>query len=211
MRELPVLFNAKMVNAILKGKKTQTRRLMKPQPKPDPNNKGKHVCPYDAAEMMVGAEDMLRADDPIWKGLAKSCCPIAQIGDHLYVRESIEVNRCGSVDFVQYKADGATSTHEWNYKKDYAPSIHMKKEHARIWLEVTDIRAERVQDISEWDAEHEGVAPAFLVPGTDIVCSTPMYKYGFAKIWEETGGDWKSNPWVWVLGFKRVNPNKNEV
>lgn len=201
MKERQILFNTKMVNAILSGHKRQTRRLMSPQPEPKPGDLIKHWWPCDAVQNMVDAEDQLRADDPEWKGLAASCCPIAQIGDLLYVRETVEKDLSSGNAVVRYRADGQSSQHEWSYNRDYAPSIHMKKEHARIWLKVTGIRAERVQNITESDAKYEGVAPAFLNPLTGNVCTTPEYRYGFAKIWKETGGEWDSNPWVWVIDF----------
>jgi hypothetical protein len=205
MKERPILFNSKMVNAILSGKKLLTRRLITPQPTPHPDKPGKHWWPSKEVRSMVEAEEQLRADDPSWRGLAKACCPIAQVGDRLWVRESIECEIIKGNAVVKYKADGATTgLHPWDYTKSYAPSIHMKKKHARIWVEVTDIRAEKLQDITEIDSQFEGVVAAFSYPNSERIMTTPEYRAGFARIWEETGGKWADNPWVWVIGFKVV-------
>lgn len=204
MKERPIIFNEAMVKALLRGDKLRTRRVMNPQPEPKPDFPGEHWWPCKAVQSMVDAERGLRADDKHWKGLAATCCPLAEIGDHLYVRETVEEDNRGSVSYLRYRADGTTSEHHWDYNKGYAPSIHMRKQHARIWLEVTGIRAECLHQITEEDAELEGVKPAFTYPDWELgrVMSQPEYVAGFAKIWESTGEQWATNPWVWVLEFK---------
>jgi hypothetical protein len=199
MKERPILFNAKMVNAILSGKKLVTRRIMTPEPL----NMGKGLDYWHCRkeDQLYCIQSRLQSSPEI----AASLCPFGNIGDRLWVRESIEREMVGDDAVVKYRADGAiTGLHPWDYNKSYAPSIHMKRKHSRITLEIRYVRVERLHDITETDAKHEGVAAGFLNPMTGNVCTEPMYTYGFAKVWESTGAKWKENPWVWVIGFKVV-------
>jgi|GEM_PF-229680 len=167
IKERPILFSAPMVNAIRAGRKTQTRRLMKPQPEPEPGEPGKHWWPSREAQTMISVEDELCGDDPTF---APSFCPHGGLGDRLYVKE-------GLVGVFDTKLDGETMpiaayaadrSHAWEappdgmrvkwvWKRPSLPSIHMPRRLARVFLEITDVRVERLNDISEADAIAEGL------------------------------------------------------
>jgi len=187
MKEHPILFNSEMVRAILDGRKTQTRRLVKPQPwwVADPS------VPFSTPDA-----------DP--KGIIKS--PFGTVGDRLWVRET-----WGQVSFGKphhsldcfYRADGDSSrVLKWH------PSIHMPRWASRINLEITAVRVERVQDITEEDAIKEGVNGGCLNCGVKAPCGCSMprpdFRDGFAFLWQSIYDNWDTNPWVWVYTFRRV-------
>lgn len=197
--EHPMLFSSEMVRAILEGRKTQTRRVIKPQPSLIDqvlhwNHKAKGILRYGSLEYM-GKELPL-------------CCPYGKVGDLLWVRETY----CGEqttytkrhkMHCVAYKADEGYRCGELKqYKGRWRPSIFMPKWAARIWLEITGIKVERVQDISRKGAEAEGCKE----------CSDGTGWYGaevqFCKLWDslnaKRGYGWSENPFCWVLSFKRV-------
>lgn len=151
--EKPILFSGEMVNAILAGRKTMTRRVVK----------NDAHCPYAS-------------------------------GDTLWVRETFAVNCVGGQDFLFYRADSYPDGDGAPWK----PSIFMPRKYSRITLRITDVRVERLQDISEDDAIAEGIEP-------DPHVSTWLK---FALLWnrinEERGFGWDTNPWVWVVRFERV-------
>ena len=165
MKERPIIFSTPMVKAILDGRKTQTRRVIKDQPP-------------------LSMRDMFKP-----KNLK---CPYGQVGDRLWVRETFKPYNC--MGGFAYKADGDLSTgFPWK------PSIHMPRGASRITLEITESRAERLQDISEEDAKAEGVK----------CCPNAVsdYKHHFMILWDSINGKkypWDSNPWVWVISFKVV-------
>lgn len=196
MKERPILFQAAMVRAILDGRKTQTRRLVKPQPR--------HVhdgVPYGAADPFG-----------MGKGGTPIPCPYGQPGDQLWVRESHwwfkdePDHETGyypptlTVEDVQFRADGDDGRKVWR------PSIHMPRWASRITLEVTGVRVERLQDISEPDAQAEGCDACPFVDW-QLKDGGP-YRNGYARLWESINGvgSWASNPWVWVVDFKRLAP-----
>lgn len=183
MREIPILFNTPMVQAIQDGRKTMTRRIVKPQP---PQDIGKIYGPKYYAPNAIGRNGELYPGNPIYgvydeSGEWGTKCP-HQPGDRLWVRETWaiadlflkpEVNHknllegelvwfyCGEFDFdikgnVVYKADYPNAE---IYKGAWRPSIHMPKAAARIWLEVADVKVKKLQDITEEDAKAEGVLP----------------------------------------------------
>lgn len=139
IKEIPILFSTPMVQAILAGRKTMTRRIIKPQPGTDVS--------YMANEPLdwIGQWYPWKWDTEEGESISKHC-PFGQIGDLLWVREAWA--NCYNLltnpfeTFFLYKADGTANVHRWK------PSIHMPKAAARIWLEVTNIRVERLQDIS---------------------------------------------------------------
>ncbi|HFQ8762057.1 TPA: hypothetical protein ACHTJG_000860 [Pseudomonas aeruginosa] len=217
-RERPILFNDQMVRAILEGRKTVTRRVVTPQP--------------DFLGSMVDPNTPFKTLDA---GLhARITCPYGQPGDRLWVRETwTDVNMCGA-PALAYRADedirdlmeepgflddrGAFNYDDprvkpypfacWYAELDQArwrPSIHMPRWACRILLEITAVRVERLQDISNDQAIAEGID------------THPMGFYGngcitaggaFLELWESINGDgrWADNPWVWVIEFKRVAP-----
>lgn len=191
MKESPILFSAPMVRAILSGQKTQTRRIAKLT---------------DAAHVKEprGHRRWHPADPD-----AKNASPYGQPGDRLWVSEKFRLIGEGPGDKVewfgrekiQYFAD-----EDQSYIGKYRPSIHMPRWASRITLEITDVRVERLQDISEDDAIAEGVYAGFLE--YDNGEGTETAKESFALLWNSLNGSgsWKSNPWVWVVEFKRIQP-----
>lgn len=198
MRELPILFNTEMVRAILDDRKTCTRRVIKDAVKENQeinkNGKGEFEL-YDITS---------RCGIP--KG--KIYNPPYQPGDILYVRETWHKytkrvgngEPCHLAEFYGYKASIANSE---DANEPWKPSIHMPKEAARIWLKVTDVRVERLQEMDKTDALKEGIDPRLC-----INLSHALTK--FKKIWDSTikKSDldiygWKANPWVWVIEFER--------
>lgn len=174
MKEHPILFSAAMVRAILAGRKTQTRRIVKPQ------------AAILTDEMARG----LGVRPPAVENPAVIPCPYGQVGDRLWVREAWAVHpETGS---LLYWADG-TAPENIRWK----PSIHLPRKHSRILLEITSIKVERVQAISQEDA---------LAEGTDSNPAAADPIGSFAKYWNYINGveSWETNPWVWVVGFKRI-------
>jgi hypothetical protein len=192
----PILFSTPMVQAILDGRKTQTRRVMNPQP-----------THFDVKKIVDW-------NDVIYP------MPKYKVGDILWVRENWQsvngISANGEQIKYAYKADGG-GWGEYEITK-WKPSIFMPKEAARIFLRVMGIRAERLQDISEEDAVAEGILeiePEFLPNGwkdymvnTEIPFISP--KMSFASLWKSINGEqsWEDNPYVWVIPFERVeNPH----
>ena len=198
MKERPILFSAPMVRALLDGSKTQTRRVVKPQP-PEVFDLKNHktesgfVYAADYAKMTSDVEKQQRVR---WD------CPYGQPGDRLWVRETFghfeRNDTLKSGDTIYYRADG-----ECLELQPWRPSIHMPRWASRILLEVTAVRVERLQDIRDSDALAEGIAPLDH-PGA-IFCPA---KSAYSDLWDSINGDgsWFQNPWVWVIEFKRVQP-----
>jgi hypothetical protein len=202
MKERPILFSGPMVKAILDGTKTQTRRIVKPQP---------------ALTQFI---DTCHYNDTGWafwetgEGNDGSSCtcknlkqPFGNLGDHLWVREKIAVvDRLGfadhKADSVLYAADPSTSQNLW-----FRPSIHMPRWASRITLEVVTVRVERLQDIGEEDAKAEGVKQEqwSSIPGRASL-RTQSAREAFEILWESINGpaSWEANPWVWVVTFRRI-------
>jgi hypothetical protein len=230
MKERPILFKAEMVRAILDGRKTQTRRAVKPQPA-----SGVRQSPFSSSGLEDGHGRELS-------------CPYGKPGDQLWVRETW---RIGAWDHnegsmcIDYQ-DGPDKTwrnvpdsgwfeREWiaisdeltrkkigfNAKGNYhwapgqsplkwKPSIHMPRWASRIQLEITDLRVERLQEISEEDAFQEGVDNKLCA---ESVGRSPLKmgvatQSGYAYFWDKINGpgSWDANPWVWVIEFKRIKP-----
>jgi hypothetical protein len=184
MNEKPILFSTPMVNAILEGRKTMTRRAIKPQP------------PQYADD----AEAIARC-----AGWAKY-----KVGDILWVRETWSVNE---YDDYRYKADVSLADpfHKWEGIR-WRPSIFMPREAARIFLKVTDVRVERVQDISERDAVKGGITiMSSVLPDEKTKVEDwrggtycTEFKYVWATLNTKRGHGWFANPWVWVIQFEAV-------
>lgn len=187
MRERPILFNGDMVRAILDGRKTVTRRTMKPQP----------VLNGNFWELGgAGWSDRISSFTPVPGHSLAERCPFGKPGDRLWVREAW--------------APGATRTmYRAGCNPSYLPpggrwkpSIHMPRWASRILLEVTAVRVERLHDITDEQCIAEGCRGGHG--------SIPGYRYNatlqehFRHVWESAGGDYFVNPWVWVIEFKRV-------
>lgn len=198
-RVLPILFNGAMVSAILDGRKTVTRRLVKHDVDAILNS------PYHKEHPEVEDKQII----------SKLCLPPYQPGDTMYVRETWSE----WTDGYLYKAwtspfpqPGESALMKWH------PSIHMPKEAARIWLKVKDVRVERLQEITPAQAKQEGVGDLFYeeIGYDDKNYGNPVdEKYGIAKeqfawLWDSTikkseldRYGWDANPWVWVIEFER--------
>jgi hypothetical protein len=197
-----ILYNSEMVRAILDGRKTQTRRIIKPQPT---------VYPHGTWNWPHKAKGILRYGMSIdyMKEQMSECCPYGVVGDRLYVREKMytlkEEALYYSVDnSVLYPETG--SERSWIHKRKVhttIPSIHIPKWAARIFLPITGIGVERVQDISEEDAKAEGCKPE----NAQVNCSGGAYRNGFCGLWDsinaKRGFGWDKNPYVWKIQFER--------
>lgn len=196
----PILFNTEMVRAVLNGRKTVTRRVIKPQPK------------------FVGAQDgygpLMQIAKPragVWfEGDPNHVAPY-QPGDILYVRETFFREDCISDCAGRSDPDECPFNRVGNscygYKAQYTkiigeikwrPSIHMPKEAARLFLRVTEVRVERLQDITSEGKTAEGM-------------NCGWQHYNFYELWDSTikpvdcdKYGWDANPWVWVIEFERV-------
>ena len=204
-RVLPILFNTEMVRAILDGRKTCTRRLVRFLPGENPQWTG-----------------YIRDGLMLYNGRNEPCIIKApyQPGDTLYVRETwcgLPVNEAGHMrghTIYYYKADGELRPKGW--RRTWHPSIHMPKEAARIWLKVTDVRVERLQSITEGGAVKEGIYVANCkdcnAPFGCDVCPDEGYNEidEFVELWNSTikksdldRYGWYASPWVWVIEFER--------
>ncbi|MCK1825998.1 hypothetical protein MX655_10645 [Pseudomonas aeruginosa] len=207
MKERPILFTGPMVGAILEGRKTVTRRVVKPQP--------------DFLGSMVDPNTPFKTLDA---GLhARITCPYGEPGDRLWVREAwaadAQVDAIAPSDLSQgepiwYPADLSVRQTGCSMisKGRVRPSIHMPRWASRILLEITAVRVERLQDISEEQALAEGVrgepCDHAQQACADIGCWGDTAKGAFGFLWESLNGEgsWAANPWVWVVEFKRVTP-----
>lgn len=240
VKERGMIFNAEMVRAILDGRKTQTRRIMKPQPEPCP--RGGHWWPSNVFKTMLHVESEMQNGEGGWSGLVGDACPFGDVGDRVWVREtwgvvSHELDEDGRIQpwtpdrpataihempfgngyysgHAIYAADGNFTWGDDDGYEDgrscWKPSIHMPRWASRILLEITDVRVERLNDISEEDAAAEGVDQLrggfwkHYQPGwTQHQLSA---RGSFVTLWKSIYGEesWAANPWVWVIEFKRV-------
>lgn len=180
----PILFNTEMVRAILDGRKSCTRRLVKHDVESVLNS------PYHKAHPEVEDKQII----------SKLCNPPYQLGDILYARETW----CDDRQFTHDSTPGRyfyKASESGNFK--WKPSIHMPKEAARIWLKVTDVRVERLQDMDKMDAAKEGI-------DTRLCISLGHALMKFKKLWNSTikksdigSYGWDANPYVWVISFER--------
>lgn len=198
MKETGLMFKAPLVRAILEGRKTQTRRVVKGVGhdncivlrKPSKTKAGVFTHAMDAPKLEL--------------------CPCGKPGDRIYVRETFSQHpEWGQLAF---RADGEEfeDADGWLWEPKWEPAIHMPKALARIWLEVTGVRVERLNEISESDCWAEGVEEVMhefdgvsqCEMAKRLGCCIDDAKPLFAQLWESTGGDWDANPWVWVVDFK---------
>ncbi|MEY8324509.1 hypothetical protein AALB47_11435 [Lachnospiraceae bacterium 54-11] len=182
-RVLPILFNTDMVQAVLDGRKTVTRRIVKG------NIVGILNSPYHEEHPEVPDKVLIK----------KLCKASYQPGDILYIRETWRKHSPGFNNLFIYKAD----YEEKSMYVKWCPSIHMPKEAARIWLKVTDVRVERLQNMNKMDAVKEGIDTRCCVNLAHALIK-------FKKLWDSTikKSDlalygWDANPWVWVIEFER--------
>ncbi|NBK32428.1 hypothetical protein [Pseudomonas aeruginosa] len=223
MKERPILFTGPMVRAIIEGRKTVTRRVMKYQPHEDASvTVGNYnVTVVDRhGEQQPGPE----AFGAWWSDGERGCiCPHGEPGDRLWVREAwaadAQVDAIAPSDLSQgepiwYPADLSVRQTGCSMisKGRVRPSIHMPRWASRILLEITAVRVERLQDISEEQALAEGVRGEQCDHArqacADIGCWGDTAKGAFGFLWESLNGEgsWAANPLVWVVEFKRVTP-----
>lgn len=214
MTERPILFSAPMVRAILNGTKTQTRRVVKADFMHDPQGstdakwyfRGKRSACWDSYETLPE--------------LVARHSPYGKQGDRLWVRETWAYGT-HALSSSNHEKEGP-----WVYASDnpdangrlcdrWRPSIHMFRAASRITLEITGVRVERLQDISEADAIAEGIeraedffgCPCWKCYGEDADAVAPDDPVGsYQSLWNSINGDdaWAANPWVWVVEFKAV-------
>ncbi|HEP9150973.1 hypothetical protein ACPTKM_28365 [Pseudomonas aeruginosa] len=198
MKERPILFSGPMVRAILGGSKTVTRRAL--------NAQSLKLINYGA---QVGECHYLPEDGKVHQnsaGYYADFCPYGLPGDRLWVRETYADAGCR----LTYRADTDDGAH--CKVKKWTPAIHMFRKDSRILLEITAVRVERLQDISEEQALAEGVrgepCDHARQACSDIGCWGDTAKGAFGFLWEQLNGAgaWQANPWVWVIEFKRVTP-----
>ena len=207
MKERGMIFNGEMVRAILDGRKTQTRRPIKWK-----QTRFTEIGEREDGSKWPWSEDAEHACD-FWHP-----CPFGAVGDRIWVRETFQGplfdydlmdNYCKDPtpfkkpEFCVYKADGVPAPEFYDADDElhccWRPSIHMPRWASRILLEITNVRVERLKNISDRDAICEGCSTADMKSG-DCVADV------FARLWASIYGSdsWNANPWVWVIEFKRV-------
>ncbi len=221
MTERGMIFNAEMVRAILDGRKTQTRRVMKVQP--ESNQLGLLLITDSTKRSDIGkyhwAESNATGNHVRSKLFS---CPFGAAGDRIWVRETfcpVDDTQYGGEKWVDYRATPryeASHPAGWDSAPNDAealkwrPSIHMPRWASRILLEITDVRVERLNSIHDVDAMREGIQNLttcshadFGIPGV-VNAQHPVR--AFQLLWESIYGadSWRANPWVWVIEFKRV-------
>lgn len=213
MTERGMIFNGEMVRALLDGRKTQTRRIMKPQP--EVCSRGGHWWSSNVFKTMLHVEEEMQNGKGGWGGLVGGACPFGAVGDRIWVRETWAEAGGNAPELQLYRAnypDHVPSHYEHLKPAEeirWRPSIHMPRWASRITLEITDVRVERLQNISQRDAVAEGMPPSR--PSIDAVSQGLGYpdfpRSAFAQIWQSIYGadSWQANPWVWVIEFKRVD------
>lgn len=212
-KERPILFSGHMVRAILNGQKTVTRREIKPSMRSADSSFELHQQEDESWRPMYTFDescmDAKGTEHPM-------VCPYGQPGDRLWVREawladaqldSIAPRDLSQGEPIFYPADGSVRQTGCAMISQGRgrPSIHMPRWASRILLEVTDVRVELLQDISEEQAEAEGVGFLRHAPDADETLTAAQL---FECLWSSINGDesWNGNPWVWVIEFKRIEP-----
>jgi len=213
MTDRPIIMSTESVKAILDGRKTQTRRVIKPQP-------------YEYKETWVWA---FRKEQLATQGFWLDHSPYGQVSQRLWVRETWAIRNCGNrvsldkgtwpegfpIDRLEYiatdpapippeLADDSNAPHWWNKR----PSLFMPRWASRITLEITGVRVERLQEITEEDAIAEGIDPrAIYVKSKDWEENTWFSKEAFHWLWDslnaKRGYGWDTNPFVWAISFKK--------
>lgn len=214
----PILFNTEMVRAILGGRKSCTRRLVK--------IRRKDACGFYVTKKSDGTFSGIYEYDENESMFDNPLMPPYQPGDILYVRETWKKAPNGYYYYEDWQRDDIADVTKWK------PSIHMPKEAARIWLKVTDVRVERLQEMKPVDVIKEGAYPdcwdclntygesgSQCCYGTEEQCSQcDEVMMEWEKLWTSTikKSDldcygWDANPWVWVIEFERCEKPETKV
>lgn len=200
MKERGIIFNTEMIKAILDGRKTQTRRIIKSVP-PTHNFHGWVTSSIHKKD--EGKACWAIGDSPLLKEPIRLNCPLGKIGDRLYVRETFKAGVC-TESTIAYKATHKPSDLEegWYEEIKWTPSIHMPRRYSRITLEITDVRVERLKDAGDTEFKAEGYPLKRELTGgsMDPFC-------WFRNLWDSvspTNFKYADNPWVWVIEFKRI-------
>lgn len=233
MKERPILFTPANAQKIYSGTKTQTRRIMKPQPhmnyKYPPSELQPDEAPPGSWYAMEPGDENFEDVEQHWN------CPFGTDGDRLWIKEShcLIDGTEGDPDLVGYRADKSIrivhveEPTAWNFRKfvnsepdqencadDYRDlakdkwrsGMFMPRYASRTLVEITEIRVERLLDISEDDAQAEGAIPCSAPFLPSPPCAAP-HRHGFQKLWDSINAKthpWSSNPWVWAISFKRI-------
>ena len=206
MKAHPILFAAPMVRALLDGRKSQTRRVVKGVEIVRVSDRAEFLSRshYPLSKRDGGGVAYVELADGRFVGLP---CPFGKPGDLLWVREtwapSVHAAAARTDDYpVEYAATAAKPDQRIDGR--WRPSIHMPRRASRLTLRITGVRVERLQEISEADARTEGVEAAD--------CWHAHY-HGFSLLWQRINGTeaWGSNPWVWVLSFEALCTNVDHV
>ncbi|WZL14778.1 hypothetical protein [Vibrio phage vB_VpaM_XM1] len=236
MKVKPMIFNTEMVKAILAGEKTVTRRPMNPQP--EDSGLGYKWFPSNIVQSMVQIDNFKEDKEDCLKGIIAHVCPIACKGDLIYVRETFtpdpdvdhdswDDHELSYAEWVgcemsaQFLPDSLKTDEHCLYKSDckvdmkWTPSIHMPRWASRLTLKVTDVRIERLQEITEDQCWKEGVEST--IGKFDIFQLSEMAKkFGgtfedakssFACLWDSIYKNWDENPYVWVIEFEVIHQN----
>lgn len=229
-RERPILFSGEMVRAILDGRKTMTRRVVKPQPVEVNTGNELRGWVWLGRRSPFDSVDSIHCNDFAEQIAAR--CPYGNAGDRLWVRESFQIYHedgagglsvicpTGARDrdgVVKYMADSTETQadREAHGTLSWRPSIHMPRDASRLTLEITEVRVERIQDATREDAVAEGVEGWGYQDSYTGDCDGQHPEEVFRDLWntlnEKRGYGWDVNPWVWVIGFRRIEQNDVSV
>ena len=210
MKQRPIIFNTEMVRAILDGRKTQTRRMFKAQPHDDwaPFSKN---AEWFTPTVIDKRGFYQPANDEVFGVSSEDCAfvsPFGTLGDQLWVREAMTKAHWPDLYYVCGGLTAGTGDEDFDYRgaeyRGFIPSIHMPRWAARILLEVTAIRVERLNEISENNAIKEG----FDHSRSAAAKSGGWYekpRAAFLRTWEQIYHNVDANPWVWVVEFKVIS------
>lgn len=223
MKERPILFSSKMVSAIIRGKKSQTRRVVATDLRPQSKDTYMRGFPENPQNVrMCGPYAKCDAPSGSHSASYRVPCPYGLPGDRLWVREAFRVSRDGKGFALWYKADGAEARYWANYDKGKVAdidafalkhansgktisSIHMPRWASRLTLDICTVRVERLQDITPQDARAEGF-PFHPLDASPLAAMDPVDWY--SALWDSINADrgysWESNPFVWAITFKPI-------
>jgi hypothetical protein len=217
MKETGILFTPENIRLVMDGRKGQTRRIAKWKERPE--NPGLN---FNATSLAVGHYFTgVPSSGFVLRSGGGSCwhdrtyplhCPYGKVGDRLYIKEGV-ITHCSIPQLIGYYLDGCRVTEHWMARRT---AMFMPKSMARTWLEITEVRVERLQDISEEDAIAEGIEP--IHEGAKHLWrnySTSMNEPGwfpdprrsYQSLWDSINKKkqpWSKNPWVWVISFLRI-------